>query len=140
MFESESEVTQSCPILCNPMDCRLSGFSIHGIFQARVLEWIAISFSRDLPDPGIEPGSPALQADALPSDPPDVCESRPNTFKNPSPKQRCVPGKGLFATVALEKPLTLDYSAKYGVSEAPLLAVIMTAGELGKSVRIPLRS
>ena len=68
MFESESEVTQSCPILCNPMDCRLSGFSIHGIFQARVLEWIAISFSRDLPDPGIEPGSPALQADALPSE------------------------------------------------------------------------
>ena len=35
-----------------------------------MLEWIAISFSRDLPDPGIEPGSPALQADALPSEPP----------------------------------------------------------------------
>jgi len=46
------------------MDCSLSGSSVHGIFQARVLEWIAISFSRDLPDPGIEPRSPALQADA----------------------------------------------------------------------------
>ena len=39
--ESESEVDQSCPTLCNPMDCSLSGSSIHGIFQARVLEWIA---------------------------------------------------------------------------------------------------
>ena len=41
-----SEVAQSCPILCNPMDCSLSGSSVYGIFQARVLEWIAISFSR----------------------------------------------------------------------------------------------
>ena len=54
----------------DPMDCSLSGSSVHGIFQARVLEWIAISSPRDLPDPGIEPGSPALQADALPSEPP----------------------------------------------------------------------
>ena len=44
--ESESEVAQSCPTLCDPVDCSLSGFSVHGIFQARVLEWIAISFSR----------------------------------------------------------------------------------------------
>ena len=42
----ESEVTQSCPTLCDPMDCSLSGSSVHGIFQAIVLEWIAISFSR----------------------------------------------------------------------------------------------
>ena len=38
--KSESEVTQSCPTLCDPMDCSLSGSSIHVIFQARVLEWI----------------------------------------------------------------------------------------------------
>ena len=44
--KSESEVAQWCPALCNPMDCSLTGFSIHGIFQARVLEWVAISFSR----------------------------------------------------------------------------------------------
>ena len=43
---SWSEVAQSCPTLCDPMDCSLSGSSVHGIFQARVLEWIAISFSR----------------------------------------------------------------------------------------------
>ena len=71
-----SEVAQSCPTLCDLMDCSLSGFSVHGIFQARVLEWIAISFSRDLPDPGIEPGFPALQADALPSEPPGKPASR----------------------------------------------------------------
>ena len=40
------EVAQSCPTLCDPMGCSLSGSSVHGIFQARVLEWIAISFSR----------------------------------------------------------------------------------------------
>ena len=44
--ESESEVAQSYPTLCDPMDCSLSCSSVHGIFQARVLEWIAISFSR----------------------------------------------------------------------------------------------
>ena len=46
MFESESEVRQLCPTLCNPMDCSLPGSSIHGIFQARVLEWVAMPFSR----------------------------------------------------------------------------------------------
>ena len=40
-----SEVAQSCPTLCNPMDCSLPGSSVHGIFQARILEWVAISFS-----------------------------------------------------------------------------------------------
>ena len=43
--KSESEVAQSCPTLHDPMDCSLPGSSIHGIFQARVLEWVAIAFS-----------------------------------------------------------------------------------------------
>ena len=43
--ESESEVAQLCLTLCDPMDCSLSGSSVHGIFQATVLDWIAISFS-----------------------------------------------------------------------------------------------
>ena len=43
--KSESEVAQSCLTLCDPVDCSLPGFSIHGIFQARVLEWVAIAFS-----------------------------------------------------------------------------------------------
>ena len=64
----ESEVAQSCPTLCNPVDCSLSGSSIHEILQARILEWVVISFSRNLPDPGIEPTSPTLEADALTSE------------------------------------------------------------------------
>ena len=44
---SESEVAQSCPTLCDPMDCSLPGSSVHGIFQARVLEWGAIAFSQE---------------------------------------------------------------------------------------------
>ena len=43
-IESESEVAQSCLTLCDPMDCSLPGFSIHGIFQARMLDWAAISY------------------------------------------------------------------------------------------------
>ena len=45
MHESEREVTQLCLTLCDPMDCSLLGSSVHGIFQARVLEWGAIAFS-----------------------------------------------------------------------------------------------
>ena len=44
--KSESEVAQSCPTLCDPMDCSPPGSSVHGILQARILEWVAISFSR----------------------------------------------------------------------------------------------
>ena len=43
--ESESGVAQSCPTLCDPMDCSLPSSSVHGIWQARVLEWVAIAFS-----------------------------------------------------------------------------------------------
>ena len=43
--KSESEVAQSCPTLSDPMDCSLPGSSIHGVFQARVLEWVANAFS-----------------------------------------------------------------------------------------------
>ena len=151
MVKVKSEVTQSCPTLCDPMDCSLSGFSIHGIFQARVPEWVSISFSSrsswprdqtpvsciagrcftlsatreapgivqslscvqllvtpwtvahqaplsmgfsrqeywsgfpfpspgDLPNPGIEPRSPALQTDALSSEPP----GKPNNTSSAS--------------------------------------------------------
>ena len=59
----ESVITQLCLTLCDPMDCSPPGSSVHGIHQARILEWVAISFSRRIPDLGIEPMSPALQAD-----------------------------------------------------------------------------
>ena len=56
-------VTQSCPTLCDTVDCTAPGSSVHGIFQARILEWVAFPFPGDLADPGIKPESPALQAD-----------------------------------------------------------------------------
>ena len=46
--KSESEVAQSCPTLSDSMDCSLPGSSVHGIFQARVLEWVAIAFSEEV--------------------------------------------------------------------------------------------
>ena len=70
-------VAQSCPTLCDPMDCSLRGSYIHGIFEARVLEWVAISFSR---------GSSRLRdrtrvSDTLPSKPPGkltpFCSTKP---------------------------------------------------------------
>ena len=53
--------------LCNPMDCSLPGPSVHGILQARILEWVAIPFPGYHPNPGIKSRSPALQADSLSS-------------------------------------------------------------------------
>jgi len=53
------------------MDCSLPGSFVHGIFQARILEWVAFPSPGDLPDPGIEPVSPTLQAASLPSEKPE---------------------------------------------------------------------
>ena len=58
------KAVQSCPILCDPMD-----FTAHGILQVIILEWVAFPFSRDLPNPGIEPRSLPLKADFLPAEP-----------------------------------------------------------------------
>ena len=60
----EVKVAQSCLTLCNPMD-----YTVHGILQARILEWAAFPYPGDLPNPWIEPRSPALQADSLPAEP-----------------------------------------------------------------------
>ena len=62
--KSESEVTQLCPTLSDPMDYR-----VHGILQATILERVAFPSPGDLPNPGIEPRSPALQADSLLTEP-----------------------------------------------------------------------
>ena len=51
MYVCACSVTQSCPALCYPMDCRLPGSSVHRIFQARILEWVAISSSRGYSQP-----------------------------------------------------------------------------------------
>ena len=54
---NECSVTQSCPTLCNPMDCTPPGSPIHEILQARILEWVAIPSSGSLPDPEIKHAS-----------------------------------------------------------------------------------
>ena len=63
-------ITQLCPTLCNPTDSSPTGSSIPGILQARILEWVAIPIFRGSSPPSIEPGSSALQADSLLSEPP----------------------------------------------------------------------
>ena len=55
------KVAQLCPTLCDHMD-----YIVHGILQARILEWVTVPFSRDLPNPGTEPRSLAVQADSSP--------------------------------------------------------------------------
>ena len=60
VMKSESQVTQSCPTLCNPMDGSLPGSAVHGIFQAIELEWTTFPSPGDRTDPGFKPRSPAL--------------------------------------------------------------------------------
>ena len=62
---SQVKVAQSCLTLCDPMD-----YTVHGIIQARILDWVGFPFPRDLPNPGIKPRSPTLQVDSLPAQPP----------------------------------------------------------------------
>ena len=62
--EVKVKVSQLCPTLCDPTD-----YTVHGILQARILEWVAFPFSRASSHPGIEPRSPALRADTLPAEP-----------------------------------------------------------------------
>ena len=70
-------VSQSCPTLCDPMDCGLPGFSVLGVLQARILWWIAFPSPEELPNPGIEPWSPASKADSLPFE----LQGSPNRFR-----------------------------------------------------------
>ena len=58
------KVSQSRPTVCESMD-----YTVHGILQARILEWVSFPFSGDLPNPGIEPRSPASQVESIPAEP-----------------------------------------------------------------------
>ena len=66
--EGEGEVTQLCLTLCNPVDCSLPGFSSIGFSRQEYWSCLPFPSPGDLPDPGIDPGSPALEADALTSE------------------------------------------------------------------------
>ena len=65
------KVAQLCPTLCDPMDCSHPGFSVYGILQAGILEWVAVFFSRGSARSRDWMGSPALQADSLPAELPE---------------------------------------------------------------------
>jgi len=66
-----------CPTLCDPVD-----YTVHGILQARILEWVAFPFSRGLPDPGTKPRYPSLQVDSLPAEP----QGSPRILEDPLEK------------------------------------------------------
>ena len=70
MMKVKALVAQSCPTLCDPMNCSPPSFSVYGILQARILEWVTYPSPGDLPNPGIKPRSLTLQADSLPIEPP----------------------------------------------------------------------
>ena len=75
-------VAQSCPTLCDPMDCSPSDSFVHGIPQARCWSGLPFPPPGDLPNPGVEPGSPAQQADWLSSEPPGKPKQRqPSRFQ-----------------------------------------------------------
>ena len=63
-YEKRVKVAQSYPTLCDPMN-----YTVHRILQARILEWVAFPFFRNLSNPGIKPRSPELQTDSLPAEP-----------------------------------------------------------------------
>ena len=87
------KVAQSCPTLCDPMDCSPPSSSVHGILQARILEWAAKSFSRGI----FLTRSLALQADTWPSEPPGktAWPTRSNSNASSSRKPRNVICKGV---------------------------------------------
>ena len=74
MLGNELLVAQSCPTLCNPMDCSSPVSSVHGILQARILKWVAISFSRgsSRPRDGTQTRSAALRVDSSPPESPGI--------------------------------------------------------------------
>ena len=90
-------VIQLCLTLCDPMDGSPPGSSVHGILQARILEWVAFPLSRNLPDPGIKPRSSALQADSSLSEPPGKPQVMVIVWKDRSENpQKTSPKPGSF--------------------------------------------
>ena len=83
-------VAKLCPTLCDPMECSPPGFSVHGISQARILEWLPFLFPGNLPHPGIQPASPAWQGDSVLQYKRKTNKKRKHTLK----RGGCVMGTG----------------------------------------------
>ena len=85
-FQVKVKVAQSCLTLCNPMD-----YTVHGILQARILEWVAFPFSRGSSQPRDWTGSPTLQANSLPAEPPGKPLPGGSVQTQGTPRSRAVP-------------------------------------------------
>ena len=111
-------VTQSCPILCNPMDCSPPGSTVHGILQARILERVAIIFSRG----SSQPRSPALQVDSSPAEP----QGEPKNTEVGSHSLL----QGIFTTQGLNPGLLhcrqFLYQLSYQLKQACILRINLT--------------
>ena len=96
---------QSLQTICNPVDCYLPGSSVHGIFQARMLEWAIEPSSRGSSDPGIEPRSAALQADSLP-----LSHWGSPSFNSITQKKKSITPQGVFFLhqFSVLQPICLD--------------------------------
>ena len=97
------KVAQLCPALCDPMDCSLRVSSVHGIIPTRILEWVAVSFSRGSSQPRDVVQSPSLQVDSLPAElpgkPTDLLNCHLFFFFFPVPFQLCLPAHDLFLSI-----------------------------------------
>ena len=105
-----SSVTLLCPILCSLLDCSLPNSSVHGILQARILKWVVIPSPGDLPNPGIQLATSALEADSFPlsflgSPNYMLCKPLFRYGTGLRTKESWVPKNWCFWTVVLEKTL-----------------------------------
>ena len=91
-------VAQLCPTFCDPTDCSLPAYSVHGIFQARILEWVAIPSPKYLPDIGVNLHLLHGQADSLPSEP----LGKPIPYLSLGKKKKSLPGSNLQKELVLK--------------------------------------
>ena len=89
-------------------------YTVHGILQARILEWIAFPLCGDLPNPGIEPRSPALQVDSLPAEPPEEAQEYWSGQPVPSPADLPYPGIKPRSPALKEDSLPTELRSKPG--------------------------
>ena len=112
MQESENEVTHLCPTLSNPMDCRLLGFSFNGIFQARVLEWVDITFSNlllELDETHVHRVSNAIQPSHSLSSPSLLPSIFPSTRVFPNESVLCIMWSKYWSFIFSISP-SIEYS------------------------------
>ena len=116
-MEKAKEV-KLCPTLSDPMDGSPSGSYIHGVFQARILSGLPFSSPGDPPDPGIILGSPTLQADSLPAEPPGNPNQRSNCqYLLDHRKSKSSRKTSTFALLTMTKPLTVWITTNWKILE-----------------------